>query len=801
MCPECDPSVRVRRDYNETETAIGGSNLPVCNLKLETRNSKLLFVCLLLAISCCAQSTRTWEQTKYDDFEKGTAHGVAISSDGDLTLAPAFTALYTSPSSYIWDIASDFEGNVYAAAGSPARVYKLTPDGKARIIFAPQELQVQALVVDSSGAIYAATSPDGKVYKLVRGGPAPGKTPEGSHTTAEVAAAQEGAKPGEKPRPSVEVDPNYSASVYFDPRTKYIWTLALDAQGQLYIGTGDRGEIFRVDRNGQGSLFFKSDEAQIRVLAFDGSGNLVAGTDGSGLIYRITPAGEGFVLYSAPKKEITALAIDRQGDIYAAGVGEKRGTAPVAGAPASSIGAVVSSAPPGQQTPPGPSGPPAAPATGPSVPSLGGSEIYRLAPDGSPKTLWSSRDDLVYSLAFDHDGQLLAGTGNRGKIFAISDDAYVDLLQASASQVTAFARANSGSLYAATSNLGKVFRLGAKPADEGTYESDVFDAKIFSRWGRPEVRSRGNVQLLARSGNVDNPDRNWSAWRPVDLKNDVPIDAPAARFLQWKAVLQPGKPAPVLDSVTVNYLPKNVAPEVRDVTVVVGARVPSGVHTEPETPGVNYQPPIPTVKDHRAIAVRWKAHDDNGDDLLYSVYYRGDDETRWKLLRSDIDERYANFTADLFPDGGYEVRVVATDAPSHAAEDALTGEAVSPRFEVDNTPPQIEALTAKAAGDKIRVTFRAVDNFSPISRAEYSIDAGDWQVVDPVDKISDSKTENYDFQVPTREAEDASAKADTASNLEEHTIVIRAYDRFDNMGSGKVVVKAGAPGSRPSFGR
>src|ERR1700744_2730493 len=102
---------------------------------------------LLLAATCWAQTTRTWEQTKYEDFEKGTAHGVAISSDGNLALAPAFESLYTSPSTYLWDRASDAQGNVYAAAGSPARVYKLTPDGKASIIFAPQELQVQSLVV------------------------------------------------------------------------------------------------------------------------------------------------------------------------------------------------------------------------------------------------------------------------------------------------------------------------------------------------------------------------------------------------------------------------------------------------------------------------------------------------------------------------------------------------------------------------------------------------------------------------------------------------------------------------------
>ena len=46
------------------------------------------------------------------------------------------------------------------------------------------------------------------------------------------------------------------------------------------------------------------------------------------------------------------------------------------------------------------------------------------------------------------------------------------------------------------------------------------------------------------------------------------------------------------------------------------------------------------------------------------------------------------------------------------------------------------------------MTFRAVDSFSPISRAEYSLDAGDWQTVEPVGKISDYKVENYDFNVP-----------------------------------------------------
>ena len=749
-----------------------------------------------------AQTTRTWEQTKYDDFEKGTAHGIAISSDGNLTLAPSFSALYTSPSTYIWDVAADSGGNVYAAAGSPARVYKLTPDGKARIIFAPQELQVQALVVDNnSGAIYAATSPDGKVYKLVHGGPAPGKAPEGSHTTAEVAAAQEGATPGEKPRPSVDVDPSYTASVLFDPKTKYIWALALDRQGQLYIGTGDRGEIFRVDRSGNGSLFFKSDEAQIRALDFDNLGNLIAGTDGSGLIYRISPQGEGFVLYSAPKKEITALAIDRQGNIYAAGAGEKRAAAPALGVlPA--VPTVVVTAPAAAGAPTPPSAAPAVTAISapPNLANLGGSEVYRLSPDGSPKTIWSSRDDLVYALVFDHQGRLLAGTGNRGKIYAIVGSEYTDLAEASANQVTAFAPAPQGGLYAATSNLGKVFLLGSSPMSEGTYESDVFDAKNVSKWGRVEVRGGGNFQLFARSGNVDNPDRNWSQWKPVDLQKDLPIDAPSARFIQWKAVLQPAGHMPVIDSVVVNYLPRNVAPEVDNVTVMVGSRVPAGAHIEPEgSAATGYEPPLPTTKDRHSIAVKWSAHDDNDDTLAYDIYYRGDGETRWKLLRRNVAERFLNLDADVFPDGGYTIRVVASDAPSHSAEDALTGEATSPRFEVDNTPPQVESLKATVDGGKIRVTFRAVDSFSTISHAEYSIDAGESQMVEPVGQISDSKTERYDFTLPLPkdEAQAASASAKSAAQAttsDEHTIIVHVYDRFDNMGVSKVVVNV--PASR-----
>ena len=738
------------------------------------RNQLLLLATFpaLFAGLLFADSTHTWEQSKFDELTKGTSQGVAIRSAGGLELAPAFKLLGTTSSAFIWAIAADREGNVYGAAGSPARVYRITPEGKSTVIFEPQELQVQALAVDRSGVIFAATNPDGKIYKLER---SPG---------------QKEKKPAAVEKSST-VDPAWSSSIYFDPGTKYIWDLALDEAGNLYAATGDQGQIFRVTPKGEHSLFFKSDDSHIRVLAFDKKGNLIAGSDSSGLVYRISPNGEGFVLYSAPKKEITALAVDKDGNIYAAGVGEKRTSGPSSfGTPISIPPAASSSGtqvgPVGVSAPPSVTQPTVINIPSPGAGATGGSEVYRIAPDGSPSRIWNSHEDIVYALAFDRQGVLLAGTGNRGQVFAIaSDDRFTDLLKASATQVTAFAAAPNG-LYVSTSNLGKIFLLGGAAAPEGSYESDVFDAHIFSRWGRAELRGAGGVELFARSGNVDNPDRNWSPWTKVDLEKDGKVSVPPARFVQWKAVLHSGSVAPRVESVTLNYLPKNVAPAFDDVTVQTGVRYQALPKTSGgDSSGGSGQPHFdvqpPTTHDRDSIGVKWSVHDDNDDQMTYSVYYRGDGETRWLLLKDNLTDKFYSFDASLLPDGGYTVKVVASDAPSHSPGEGLSAERESPRFEVDTTPPQIKELKAAVTGSRIHVTFTAWDGFSTIRKAEYSVDAGDWQFVEPVGQLSDSKNENYDFEAPM--------PSGTAGQVD-HVVVVRVYDRYDNLNSAKTVIRA-----------
>jgi hypothetical protein len=454
--------------------------------------------------------------------------------------------------------------------------------------------------------------------------------------------------------------------------------------------------------------------------------------------------------------------------------------------------------------------------------SATGSEIYRIAPDGSPKRIWQSREDLVYALAFDHNGRLVAGTGNKGKIYAIAGNGeFADLLKASANQVTSFAPAPNGGMYAACSNLGKIYLMEDSSQREGMYESDVFDARIFSRWGRAEMRGQGLVDLYVRSGNVDNPDRNWSPWSKIGLKGEGETQIPSARYAQWRAVLHSGAPAPQVNSVRLYYLPNNIAPEVNDVTVQIG-RAASPIHPEAGNPSPSPSMVVLRPVHNNDITVRWTAHDENGDQLRFSIYYRGDGDKRWLLLKDDLSERFYAFDPSLIPDGGYTIRVVASDVPSHPPNEALTGWKDSAHFEVDTTPPRIENLNATMAGDQVHVSFSATDSFSVIQRAEYSIDAGSWQFAAPVGEISDSRTENYDFTVPVsaqpeppgesqsidsparrrgrRSAPANSAAPRTGSppsaavasgGAEEHIVIVRVYDHADNVATAKMVVRVG----------
>jgi hypothetical protein len=712
-----------------------------------------------------AQGTKLWTVGRYDEMEKGSAEGVAIRSDGRLEAGPATSLLYATGKSYVWSVAADSVGDGYLGLGGTssgsAVVMKVSPNGEATQVFAGKELAVQALRLLADGSVLAATSPDGKVYRI----PADGGT----------------------------------AVMVFDPagteeKPKYLWDLAVGKAGEVYVAAGAPAVVYRVPAGGgKAEVLFRTTDQHIRCLLLGADGTLWAGSDGSGVIYRFatgTPRAKPFAVYAAPRREITALATDAAGNVYAAGVGTGRSTLqplPVTG----SVGVTVTFSQPGSSTAAGANG---------LVPD--GSEIYRIAGDGTPLKLVTLKDDVVYALTF-RNGSLLAATGNRGRVYRIeTNDAgrFTDVAHLEASQGMAFAAVKNG-LLVATSNSGKVYHLGDDAAASATYTSEVFDAQGFSQWGRLEVRGGGNAgfDLFVRSGNVESPLMGWSEWSPVGADGSVKV--PAGRFAQWKAVLRTGGS---VDSVGLNYLPKNVAPVVDEVVVQPGARVPAVAAAQTGatvpvsfpaaagaavvfTPDANAAPLL-AQKDKTAVTVRWMAHDDNGDDMMFAVWYRGVGEANWRPLKDKISERAYSFDSALLPDGNYALKVVASDAPEHTDAEALTGERVSEVFVVDTTPPVPGVLTAAMEGAgtarlKIHATLEARDATSPIAHAEYSVDAGPWQYLEPVGKVSDSPMERYDFvaAVPVTTGPVADAK--------EHVLAVRVYDRYENVVAVKAVVR------------
>jgi sugar lactone lactonase YvrE len=763
--------------------------------------SRIAHTSVLLALAAAlataaplhAQGTHLWTQSRIEDFEKGTPKGVSLTSDGRLLQGPALTEFITTPSTFVWSVAVDPQGTAYVGTASPASVLRIGNDGKPFTLFETTDLSVQVVRLGPDGMLYVATLPSGKVYRLH-----PNATTKQDDNTATLLfdAAKLNSPNSASPEKTPPAKPSDS-SEKTDAKSHYIWDMSFDSKGRLYIATGGPGAVYRIDPaspSHQPEAFFQSDEEHIRSLAWDNNGNLIAGSDGSGLVYRISPDGKGYVLFQSPRREITSVAVATNGTIYAASVGDKSHN-PLPPLPLQGNATItITVVQPGSLQ-----------AANNSTALPDGTEIYALTEGQAPRKIWSGKEDIVYALAARPDG-LVALTGNRGRVYRIADDgSYADIAHLDAQQgLSMAAPAGTDSILIGTGNTGKLVRLGTAAAHEYSHEysSDVLDAGAFARFGHIEVEPGSTgYQLFTRSGNVEQPVRGWSDWQP--LKQDA-VASPPGRFLQWKAVLTAGA---TVGGVGVNYLPVNSAPVVDDLIVVPGVRI------TPQTQPVGVAPqttisfpasstgvtvtygdggpanPLPAIKDRTAISARWAAHDDDGDDLTYGLYLRGDGEKTWRLLKDSITDKAYSFDAALIPDGGYQLKVVASDAPAHTPGDALTGFKESDRFEVDTTPPTVTGLTAtlestcpkgKPCGPAIHALFDAEDAFSPVAHAEYSLDAGPWQFIDPVGNLSDSRREHYNFVV--------TISPDTKTT--EHLITVRVYDRHDNAGAAKTVVHA-----------
>jgi hypothetical protein len=703
---------------------------------------------LLLLAAACAASTGLaasgptfWTVATAADFLKGTSEGVYVSLSGALTAGPQLQNRLTSAPAQVWSLARASDGTLWAGTGADGRVIRLRTGQPEETVFDSPENNIFA--IDASGTrVFAASSPDGKVYVL------------------------EGTAP---------------ARVFFDPTEKYIWALEVDGSGRLWVGAGNPAVIYRVAPDGSNQVIYRPPAAHVVSLATDGAGRILAGTESPGRLYRFDQQDRPFVLLESGLTELRAMTVDASGVIFAAAVA--KGDETSEGGETASVAVTLASAP---ATPP--SGTVAASASASASSSSSTpprrSVLFRIELTGSWEEIWSTAD-LIYDIAAQDDGGVLAATGPEGRLYKVAKSLDVQLLTGvDAHQITRFASAGGTSVLSAfaTANPGRVMSVGAGVQSPARFVSRVEDTKSVSTWGLLRWEATGAVTLQTRSGNTERPDDSWSEWSgPYARREGEMVTSPAARFVQWRATFS-ATPAQ-LTAVTLAYLPRNNRPVVNTITV--------------HPPGVVFQRPF--VNDESAIAgldnetaearrppgdtartapapgrrmfqkglqtVAWRADDSDGDRLDYTLEYRREGETDWRTLRSGLIDSIFVWDTTTVSDGRYVVRVQASDKLENVGDRALTGERESDIVDIDNTPPTL--TTEIQTAPQPHVAVRVTDGRSPIEKVEYSIGGGPWQLVYPTDGLADSPDERY--QIPI------------APGVMASQIVVRATDLLQNV--------------------
>ncbi len=715
-----------------------------------------------------AAAPELWRLEGTAVFLKGELENLSVDSEARLRLGPAVRTLFDPQTPNAWCVARDAENVFYVGTGNDGRLFRVEGD-EGRVLFDAEELEVNAVAVGPDGTVYTATSPDGAVYAI---------------------------------------DAEEKARSFFDPPETYIWALAFDHSGDLIVATGAEGRVYRVRPDGTSTTLLTSSDTHVLSLAIDDAGRVYAGSSPEGVVYRIDAEGRVFVLLDSPFSEIKALAVTGDGGIYAAAVNGGAApppppsvpAAPPAAGPVPTAQVTVSEAlAPVSSAAVAPLA--MAAASTPASPATSKGAVLRIDPDGTVETLWSSHDDVPHSLAPAEDG-VLVGTGDSGRVYHVEPSgAWALIASLSAQQVTGISTRAGEATALVTSNPARLHTLSRHTASEGTLVSEVKDAQVVAGWGRLRWEGRApagtQVRLETRSGNTSNPDTTWGEWTEVGTGGpEAAIRSESSRFLQLRVTLVGVDGAtPEVEALSAAYLQRNLRPRVISITVHPPGEVfqkPIALAGEPEVLGLEPDPlderggnPRPPgtasvtafSRKFQRKGLRtfvWTAEDPNGDVLVYDVRYRALGDERWRTLRGGLNEPVLTWDTTALPDGRYLVRVSASDAPANPPALALGGDRDSTSFEIDNTSPTLSASLAPGSRDRIRVTAR--DAGSRIRRLEFSLNAGRWQEVYPVDGINDSSEETYEFSVRT---------SDTAGP---HVVVLRVSDRLGNVATGRVEV-------------
>jgi len=707
-----------------------------------------------------AVEAQNWEFNTESSYADGSFHNTVVNNLGELQLSRELKPLLNHTMfTMISAIAAAPDGSIYFGTSPNGKIYKIS-GGQTSAYYQPPagQTDILSLAMDKDGALLAGTC--GSSAQLIRLSNVGGKV-----TTT---------------------------TLFQQASVEYIWAIEQGADGSIYLATGPHGQIWRVDPQGTSKEIFSADVHNITSLVVGLDGNLYAGTDGPGLVIRVNASsGESFVLMSADHAEISSLAADAAGNVFAAtaspGLAQGSGglfqpqshtggqpaTLNVTGGAVSGDGQGQDAADDQDDLNPADDQGDASDDANSTQPQSDQDEqgqssqtnaVYEITPAGRITTLLHV-PDMILSMLYNQ-GVLMLGLSDHGRLLFFTPATQTRSLIARLNEanILCMTLGPDGQLYLGTANQGQVYELSSGTVDGGTYTSKVLDAQLPANWGAAhidaDIPEGADVEIQTRSGNlpdVDTLGKFWSAWSaPMPANEYRKISSPTARYLQFRLTLQADKngQTPVVHLGRISYQQINVPPEI------------SSVQVQPQSDSPHQ------------LTIQWEASDANNDTLAYKLSYQQQGIPVWISIAKDLSDTQYSWDTTGLPDGYYQVRVIASDAPDNPPQNAFEVARQTQWFLVNNTPPTIANLQWKALpGRQVEITGIASDKLSPVTQVSFQIDsATNWQPAAASDTIFDSPLEG--FSAITKALDPGS-----------HRVVIRATDDQGNNAYASVLVK------------
>lgn len=398
----------------------------------------------------------------------------------------------------------------------------------------------------------------------------------------------------------------------------------------------------------------------------------------------------------------------------------------------------------------------------PSAPSK--SSIWRIT-----DALTESMQDFPFyitQLAWGGDG-VIAGTNFQGRVLKLFPDrTYEYFLDFKENNALGLLMKGNALHAVLLGDPGKVGFVSDQKAAKGIYVSQIFDAKFLSHWGKINVRSRGKIQVQTRTANVARNTDAFSDWSAPIAAFPADVASPKGRFLQIRITL--AEPEAVVEAVSVAFKNENQRPRIQSFRIdyqplMVPGEIPP--QSPPQGPSPRLGMPHSPLK-----RVSWNAQDPDGDVLAYRLYYRPASGGAWVSILGGNVTPLNNYVwnTEAVPDGSYIVKVAASDERSNLKAEALIEEAESEPILVDNTKPDVKVTSAQGA----KIVGSVTDATSGILRIEVQIDGGAWRTVMCKDGVLDSPREEFEIDLGV----DKPAKG-------RHTVSVRAFDQEMNVGA------------------